>query len=134
MAVNDLNLLKKLSRFGVLHRNDLKNDLALLKKFLRRGWAVPVFKKGRVYYQLTEKSLALLEEYRQELWHQAKLGHLLYPNSNAYRALVEDLRFLDEKHPVAREFLFLGDWQLKRPVVPSQLALAQYRYFQKQGV
>lgn len=134
MLFNDLNLLKKLSQFGVSHRSDLKNDLALLKKFLRRKWVVQVFKKGRVYYQLSEKSLALLEEYRQELWHQARLGHMLYPNSNVYRALVEDLRFLDEKHPVAKEFLFLGDWQLKRPVVASQLVLAQYRYYQRQGV
>ncbi len=133
MLFHDFNLLKKLSRFGVSRRNDLKNDLALLKKFLRRRWVVQVFKNGKVYYQLTEKSLGLLEEYRQELWHQARLGAMLYPNSNAYRALVEDLRFLDEKHVVAKEFLFLGDWQLKRPVVASQLALAQQRYYQRQG-
>jgi hypothetical protein len=44
-----------------------------------------------------------------------------------------DVRFLDEKNPAANKFLFLGDWQLKRPVVPSQLSLSKYRFYHEQA-
>jgi hypothetical protein len=58
----------------------------------------------------------------------------LTPHAKLYRALLEDLRFLDEKNPKAEEFRLLGDWHLMRPVVSSQLKLAQMRFYWEQGL
>ena len=68
---------------------------------------------------------------RRQLLEEIKLRQLLYPQSRVYRALLEDSRFLDEKNPRAQEFLFLGDWQLRQPAVPSRLKLSQERFYQK---
>ncbi len=125
-------LLEKLFKFGVLPRASVKNDLEQLQDLLRKKFVQKVPKKGRVFYELKEKSLPLLEEYRKMLFHKTKLQAQLQPQAKFYRALLGELRFLNEQHPLAKDFQLLGDWQLNRSVVPSQLALAKCRYYQDQ--
>lgn len=128
------NLFEKLSRFGTLPRGAAKNDAPYLQYLLKNDFVQRVPKKGRVFYELTEKALPLLEEYRQILFHEASLQSRLTPHSKFYRALLGDLRFLDEKNSRAEDFRFLGDWHLTRPVVSSQLKLSQMRYYRRQGL
>jgi hypothetical protein len=130
----DYSLFNKFSRFGVLPRAAAKNDGVDLKYLLKNNFVRRVPKKGHVFYELTEKALPLLEEYRQVLLHKAALQNRLTPHSKFYRALLGDLRFLDEKNPRAEEFQLLGDWHLMRPVVSSQLQLSQMRYYREQGL
>lgn len=128
------SLFKKMSGFGVLPRDSTKNAVANLHYLLKNGFARRVSKKGRVYYELTRKALPLLEEYRQVLLHTAFLQNQLTPHAKFYRALLGDLRFLNENNPRAEEFRLLGDWHLTRPVVSSQLRLSQMRYYREQGL
>ncbi len=128
------NLLEKFSHFGVLPRAAVKNQEDDLRPLLWCHFVRKVPKKGRVFYELTEKSLPLLEEYRQVLQHKASLLRKLTPHAKFYRALLEDLRFLDETNPRAEEFRFLGDWHLTRPVMASQLKLSQMRYYREHGL
>lgn len=127
------NLFYKLSHFGALSRDVVKNDVSDLRYLLKNDFVQRVSKKGRVFYELTEKSLPLLEEYRQVLLHEAAFQNKLTPHAKFYRALLGDVRFLDEKNPRAEKFQLLGDWHLTRPVVPSQLKLSQMRYYREQG-
>ena len=126
-----LRLLDKYAKDGVVHREVTKNDLPALKYLLAQGYAEKVRKKREVFYQLTEKALPLLDTHRQVLLDQAELLKQLQPRSKLYKALLEDLRFFDEKRAEAREFRFLGDWQLHRPPNKYQLALAQERFFEE---
>lgn len=128
------SLLKKLSRFGVLPRGATKNDEEDLHYLLKNDFIRKVPKRGRVFYELTEKSLPLLEEYRQVLQHKVSLLHRLTPHAKLYRALLGDLRFLNDRNPRVEEFRLLGDWHLTRPVMASQLKLAQMRFYREQGV
>lgn len=128
------NLFEKFGRFGVLPRDSVRNDLSELRYLLKNNFARKAHKKGRVFYELTQKSLPLLEECRQVLLHKATLQSQLTPHSRFYRALLGNLRFLNEKNPCAREFQLLGDWHLMRPVVSSQLKLSQMRYYREQGL
>ncbi|HEX5034228.1 MAG TPA: hypothetical protein VFW62_07095 [bacterium] len=125
---------KKLSHFGVLSREETKNDPVVLQSLLRKYLVQKVFKKGRVFYALTDKALPLLEELRQVLLHQAALRGQLSPRDSFYKALLGDLRFLNEKHFQAEAFRFLGDWHLTRPAVSSQLKLSQMRYYAEHGL
>ena len=127
------NLLYKFSRFGVLPREAVKNDVLNLRYLLKNGLVRKVLKKGRVFYELTEKSLPLLEDCRNVLLHEASLMSRLTPNSRFFQSLVKDLRFLDEKHPRAEDYRLLGDWHLQRPVVAGQLALSKMRYYRQRG-
>ena len=127
------SLLEKLFNFGVLPRSAVKNDRERLKDLLHRKFVRRVSRKGRVFYELTEKSLPLLEEHRQVLFHQTRLQFKLTPHAKLYRALLGELRFLDEKNPGAARYRLLGDWHLTRPVAPSQLELAKLRYYESQG-
>lgn len=129
-----VSLFEKFSRFGVLSRVAAKNDRPYLKYLLKNDFVRRVPKKGRVFYELTEKALPLLEEYRQVLLHKASLQSRLTPHAKIYRALLGDLRFLNEKNPGAEEFRLLGDWHLRRPVVSSQLKLSQMRYYREQRI
>jgi hypothetical protein len=129
-----LYLFNKMSHFGALPRSAVKNDRACLRYLLKNGVARRVVRKGRVFYELTEKALPLLDDYRQVLLHKAALLHRLTPHAKLYRALLEDLRFLDEKNPKAEEFRLLGDWHLVRPIVSSQLKLSQMRFYREQGL
>jgi len=126
------NLFNKFSRFGVLSRSDVKNDRADLRYLLKNGLVRKAVLKGHVFYELTEKALPLLDEVRQVLLHKASLLNRLTPHAKLYRALLEDLRFLDEKNFKAEEFRLLGDWHLMRPVVSSQLKLSQMRFYRDQ--
>jgi hypothetical protein len=128
------NLLEKMSHFGASPRSAVRNQRSDLRYLLKNGLARKAVRKGRVFYELTEKALPLLEDYREMLLHKAALLNRLTPHAKLYRALLEDLRFLDEKNPRAEEFRLLGDWHLLRPVVPSQLKLAQMRYYREQGL
>lgn len=125
------NLFSKLARYGVMSRDEVRNDAKAVRSLVRRALIKKVYRRGHVFYQLTEKSLSLLDEYRQLLVHQARFFYKLHPRSVFYHFLLEDLRFLDEKKKEARQFLFLGDWQLTRPPNRYQLALSQLRYFEE---
>ncbi len=125
------NIISKFAHYGILHREALKNDQLLLKKLLRMGLVMKVHKKGRTFYELTEKSLILLEHQRRKLVEEAQMNALLEPRSDFYKALLDNLRFFDEKNSAAEEFLFLGDWQLTQPVLPSQLELSKLRFYKE---
>ncbi|OGQ07299.1 MAG: hypothetical protein A3G32_04820 [Deltaproteobacteria bacterium RIFCSPLOWO2_12_FULL_40_28] len=127
-------LLEKLFQFGVLPRNAVKNYPSGLKDLLHKKLVQKASKKGRVFYELTKKALPLAEEYRLMLFHKTKLQVQLTPHAKFYRALLGELRFLNDKHPLALKYQLLGDWQLTRPVVPSQLKLAKLRYYQQQNL
>lgn len=124
-------LFSKLARYGVMSRDEVKNDVEAVKSLVRFGHLKKVYRRGRVFYQLTEKSLSLLDDYRQLLVQQARFFYKLHPRSLFYRSLLDDLRFLNEKKKAAQQFLFLGDWQLTRPSSRYQLALSQLRYFEE---
>lgn len=130
----NLYLLSKWARYGVLHCEEVKNDKELLNRLLHLGYAAKVYKRGQVFYELTEKSLELLESHRKVLLEELRVKSLLSPWSKFYSALLEDVRFADSKHPEVEDFLFLSDWQLKRSVVPSQLELSKYRYYEMRGL
>jgi hypothetical protein len=123
------NLFSLLVAQGVLHRDEVQPYERELKNLLYRGLVQRVPKNRRVYYQLTEKALPALELHRQGLVTELKKRSMLFPKNKAYKALLGDTRFLDGNHQVAKEFLFLGDWLLQRPLVPSQLKLSQERYY-----
>lgn len=122
------NLLNIIARFGILHRDQVRNDIAAARFFLRRGFLKKAHVHGKVFYQLTPKALPLLEDHRLSLLFTARAGARLFPRARLYRALLGDLRFLPEDHPEAQRFLLLGDWQLTRPVTATRLELAQWRY------
>lgn len=121
--------MARFARFGVLHRENVKNDRAALDQLLRRGFVRKVYKSGRLFYELTQEALPLLESQRIKLLEDARMRSLVDGCKSAAFAILEDVRFLDEKSPEAQEFLFLSDWQLTRPVVPSQLLLSQLRFY-----
>ena len=123
------NILKRFARFGVVHREAVKNDQAALKHLISQGFARKAYRSGRVFYELTEKALPLLECQRRKLLEDARMHAIIDERSAIHRALLDDVRFLNEKNPEARRFLFLGDWQLKKPVVYSQLQLSQLRFY-----
>ena len=130
MSYLESRLLTKFARLGVLHREAVKNDLSALRRLVRAGFVQKVYKSGRVFYELTERALPLLESQRKKLLEEVAMRAHLDSRNKVYDALSKDVRFLDEKRPEAKAFLFLGDWQLHRPVVPSQLELAKLRFYQ----
>lgn len=127
-------LLADFSRNGVLHRDKVKNNLGGLRKLVWTSLVRKVYKKGKVFFELTERALPLLDLQRKKLVEEARMRALVESRSPFYASLLEDLRFFDEKKPMARDFLLLGDWQLLRPVVASQLELSKLRYYQKEGL
>jgi len=129
-----IRLLAAFARRGVLHREGVKNNRKSLQKLLQGGYVTKVYKKGRVFYELTEQALPIVDLQRKILLEEAGMLHLSDKRSHVYASLLGDLRFLDENRPEAAEFLFLGDWQLHRPVVPSQLELAKLRFYKQKGL
>jgi len=121
-------LFARFSRYGVLRREEVKNDLAALQKLVRAGFVQKAMKSGRVFYELTEKSLPLLEQQRRVLMEELRLRSLLDPR---LVLLTEDIRFLDEQSAEADTFRLLGDWQLTRPVVAAELELAKLRFYRE---
>ncbi len=128
-------LFKKFALHGVLERGRVRNEMLVLRSFLRRGLVRKIYMKGRVFYELTKKALPILDHFRLMLLHEAKLKSVISPHrAHFYRALFEDVRFLDTSDEEAADFLFLGDWQICREPVWSQLQLSQYRYYQNRGL
>jgi len=135
MRNNFERVFRKLSAFGVLEREQVKNDLKVIRSLLRRGYVEKVYKKGRVFYELSERTLPWLDERRKILLHRARLKGYFHPRqSDLYRALIEDVRFLDITKKDVQEFQFLSDWRLNQRPVKSQLLLSQLRYYQKRGL
>lgn len=124
-------LISRFSKYGVLHREDVKNDLAAVTKLLRHGWLRKMHRGKKVFYELTEKSLPLLEARRKALREEIGILAALHKPPSIFHALLEDVRFIDDTHKSADQFRFLGDWQLGRHVVPSQLELAKLRYYEE---
>jgi len=131
MVVNIIKIIRLLSRFGVVHREEVKNDLDVIHRFLNLGLIRKVHRNRKVFYELTEKALPLLEAWRKAVYEEAKIVAAVHKPPSVYHALIGDVRFIDERHPAARAFQFLGDWQLSRPVVSSQIKLAQLRYYRE---
>lgn len=130
MYLYEINTWRRFSRHGVLHRDETKNNLLLVARWMRQGFVKKVFRKGEVFYELTEKALPLLDEVRNLLRHQAHLCSKLSPRSQFYKALLGDIRFLDDSKIESSDFLFLGDWRLVPPPNRYQLELSQLRYYQ----
>lgn len=129
------NVFDKMRVFGVVPRSMVKNQLTAVAALCRAGVARKAYKRGRVFYELTEKALPALNAARLKLRAEAELRRQLYPRRTAfYSALLEDLRFFDTTKEEAAVFRFLGDWQLRHPPVKSQLQLAQWRYYAQQGL
>ncbi|MFA4972244.1 MAG: hypothetical protein WC683_06495 [bacterium] len=129
MKISYQSIIRRFARHGVLHREAVKNDLAALNQLIHQGFVRKAYKSGRLFYELTEKALPLLERQRIKLLEDARMHSLIDGQSAFFRALLEDVRFLDEASPEAEDFIFLGDWQLNRPVVSSQLELAKLRFY-----
>ena len=123
------NIIRRFARHGVLHREAVKNDRAALGQLMRLGFVRKAYRNGRLFYELTEKAIPLLELQRIKLLEDARMHSIIEGRSAFFHALLDDVRFLDDTSTEAKEFLFLGDWQLTRPVVSSQLSLAQLRFY-----
>lgn len=125
-----------LSSLGVASRDRVKSDKNAISALIRRGLVRKVWKRGRVFFELTEVALPALDVVRCLLREEAKLRAIVaHPRRRAwYQALLEDPRFLDVHHVEAAEFRFLGDWRLQRVPTKSQLQLAQFRFYQQQGL
>ena len=128
-------LMHKFAHFGVLSRGAVKNNLVEVRSLVRHRLLKKTYKKGRVFYELTERSLPVLDSVRVQLLEEAKLRRQLYPRRKSmYQALLEDVRFLDTSKKESQDFLFLGDWRLGyEPVVP-QLKLSQLRFYQERNL
>ncbi len=128
-------ILSKSSEFGVVPRSMVKNELVALNRLIRQGLVRKVWKKGYVFYELTSASLPVLDILRCQKLQEAQLRALLYPQRQAfYRALLQDIRFLDITNSEANYFRFLGDWRLHSTPTHSQLALSQLRFYQQRGL
>jgi hypothetical protein len=121
----------RFARHGVLHRERVKNNPEMLKLFVKCGFVQKIYRSGRVFYELTEAAVPLLEQYRKKLLEEVKLCLAISPSSRVFEALLNDVRFLDERNLDADPFLFLGDWQLTRLVTPSRLELAKLRFYKE---
>jgi hypothetical protein len=125
------NLLRKLVKYGVAHREELKHYSRPLDGLLKKKWVEKLYQRGKVFYAFTPAALPFLEDYRQRLVSELKALSQVFPRKKVYVALLGDLRFLDETAPVAEAYRFLSDWQLNQRVVPSQLALSKARFFER---
>jgi hypothetical protein len=124
---------KKFIAHGTAHREQVKNEKHSVMRMCKLGMIRKAYHRGRVFYELTPKSAPLLEHCRKMLLECAYLEAAI-SRSLFYNALLHDLRGLDTSHPLAERFMFLGDWQITRPVVPSQLELSILRHYQFLGL
>lgn len=132
---NQLNIFSKFVAFGVVTRAQVKNNLSQLSTLIRARLVKKVYKKGRVFYELTERAVPLLDNYRKKLLEEARLNYQLYPRRRPfYNALLEDVRFLNTSKADAHNFQFLGDWRLQEPPLLPQLQLAKWRLYQEMGL
>ena len=123
-----LKILRQFSKFGVLHRDEVKNYLGEVEKLVAKGLVQKTYRKGKVFYELTPKAIPILELERTAILAEVKMAAQITRPSSVYNRFLEDIRLLNEKDKKAADFIFLSDWQLKDPVVPSQLELSKYRY------
>ena len=128
------NLFRRFAVYGVLHRDEVRGNEAAVDKLTRLKFVQKVLKRGRVYYELTPKAVQPLELHRKSLLGKVEFRSSLHPKSKVYKALLEDVRFLNTKKVAAQEFQFLGDWQLTLPVRRHQLGLARLRYYEERGL
>lgn len=131
MELNIINLIARFAREGVSHREEVKNDKTAVRKLVRMGLIKKVHRNRKVFYELTEKAMPILEAQRKALFEEAKIMAALCKPPSFFHALVDNVRFLDEKHSAATRFKFLGDWQFTRPVTPAQIKLAKMRFYKK---
>lgn len=136
MVINEkIKIFSKLTAFGVVSRSQVKNDLPLVRALMKEGLVKKAYKKGKVFYELTEQALPLLEDYRNKLLAEARLNYQLYPRRRRfYGSLLEDVRFLDDSKSEAEGFRFLGDWRLFETPLPAQLQLSQWRFYHEKGL
>lgn len=130
MELKIINLIARFAKGGVLHREEVKNDARGISRLLRHGFLKKVHRNRRIFYELTEKALPVLEARRRCLLEEVRMLADLHKPPSVFHALLDDVRFLDDKHAASDCFKLLGDWQLTRPVVPSQLELAKLRYYE----
>lgn len=129
------NIIGKLCTYGVVERKSVRNEMDIIISMIRRGYVKKIYKRGFVFYELSEKALPLIDSYRLYLKVLAKFGMHFDPrNRTTYKALLEDVRFLKTETKLSRKFLFLGDWQLTRETVFAQLLLSKHRYYIKKGL
>lgn len=127
-----LNIIRRLARNGVLHRDEAKNDIEAIERLVYHGLLRKVHRGKKVFYELTELSVPVLELWRKVLLEEVRVLAFLHKPPSIFHVLLDDVRFLDEGHVVAGQFKFLGDWQLQRPVVSAQLELSKMRYYQNE--
>jgi len=127
-----LKLLEKLVKNGVATPTDLKNVRSELRKLVRRGWVDKKIRSGKVYYELTGRSVPFLNNYRRMLLHEVQMEAQMVPQNQQIKALLGDLRFLDPHSKTAKKYKFLGDWQLRHPVLPNHLKLAHLQYYERE--
>ena len=122
---------KILAKEGVSTPIELRNAFGDLKFLLRKGWVAKKRRGAKVYYELTEKSLPLLNLYRLLLLNQAKLETYWHSKNQQLRGLLGDLRFLNPASETAEKYQLLGDWQLRYEVLSNHLKLAHLQYYEK---
>lgn len=127
-----LNAIRRLARNGVLHRDEAKNDMEVIERLAYHGLLRKVHRGKKVFYELTELSVPVLDLWRKALLEEVRVLAFLHKPPSIFHVLLDDVRFLDEDHVVAEQFKFLGDWQLQRPVVSAQLELSKMRYYQNE--
>jgi len=132
MGSKTLNIIRRLARNGAIHRDEAKNDMDTIKKLVYHGLLRKFHRGKKVFYELTEFSVPVLELWRRVLLEEARVLAFLHKPPSIFHTLLDDVRFLDERHAVAKQFKFLGDWQLQRPVVPAQLELSKMRYYRNE--
>ena len=101
MNSNILTLFTRFARYGVLHREQVKNDILALDRLINLGFVCKVYNSGRVFYELTEAAIPPLEQYRKKLLEEARLCLALNRNSQVFDSILGDLRFLDDSNPDA---------------------------------
>lgn len=132
MVNETLRIFGLLARNGVVHRDEVKNNISVIERFVYHGLVRKVCRSKKVFYELTVKALPILESRRKALLEDIRTLADLHKPPSIYHVILDDVRFLDEQHEAAEQFKFLGDWQFQRPVVPSQIELAKLRYYQKE--
>lgn len=132
MLNETLKVIGLLARSGVVHRDEVKNSMGVIERLVYHGLVRKVCRGKKVFYELTVKALPILESRRKTLLEDIKILANIHKPPSIYHIILDDIRFLDEQHEAAEQFRFLGDWQIQRPVVPSQIELAKLRYYQKE--
>lgn len=132
MLNGTLKIIDLLAQNGVVHRDEIKNNIGVIERLVYHGLVRKVCRNKKVFYELTVKALPILESRRKALLEDIRTLASLHKPPSIYHVILDDVRFLDEQHEAAEQFKFLGDWQFQRSVVPSQLELAKLRYYQKE--